>query len=750
MTDSTPRRLALRYSIRTLASGCFLLGAIAGETSNIQGTVLDPSGRAIEGAAVSCNGRTAFSNAEGRFALPVRETCDGTIEKAGFKSKSVKLRGEDARIQLELQGPVENVVVSATGAQTTPEQAAVAANVVDEPQFALRDYPMMFDILRELPGLQISDYGRRGALTQIYTRGAERTGTLVMLDGVPLNDPGGELHLESIGTEGIDRVEVVRGPQSALFGAEAAASVVQLFTKRGDSETSVPHGSASYERGDFQTDRWAASLNGGLFGRLDYFLEADQFHTVGEFQDDYYRDTTGTADLGYRISNSTQLRGIFRMYDAHVGTPGQVGYGIFDLPANEETRDATVAFNVDDSRGPNFSQRFSFAFHRLSDRYNDDELFSEQNLAALVSVVPGPQQKIFFVSLLNPNGPLPAPSQLPAGIQLVQTTYFFGPSDSLNLTERKIAAYQGTLSHRHGAIVFGYQYQRQSGVLSGVNAERDNHGGFFNVQQNFGSRLFLDGGARIEHSSAFGNIGSGRGGASFLLFREHGPLSSTVFRLSGGRGVTEPSLLENYAQSPFFHGNPTLKPEDTTTYEAGIVQEWYGRRIRTEVAAFRSSFHNLIAFVGDTWQNVEASWARGIETSAQAKLPFSLLLTGTYMRLYTRVTASESPESSTTGIGYELVHRPRNSGAVTLALTPRKWSFAMGGRFVGERQDADFNFGTNRNPGYESVFLSASYRATKHITPVLRIDNLLNERYEEVLGYTALSRSVIGGVRIGW
>jgi vitamin B12 transporter len=254
----------------------------------------------------------------------------------------------------------------------------------------------------------------------------------------------------------------------------------------------------------------------------------------------------------------------------------------------------------------------------------------------------------------------------------------------------------------------------------------------------------------VEHSSAFGAIGSGRGGVSLLLFGEHGPLSSTVFRISAGRGVTEPSLLEEFAQSPFFHGNPTLKPEETNTYEAGVVQEWWGRRIRTEVTAFRSSFHDLIAFVGDSWQNVEASWARGIESSAQTKIRRDLLLTGTYMRLYTRITASASPDSSTTGIGQELVHRPRNSGAVTLAFTPRKWSLTAGGRFVGERQDADFNFGANRNPGYENVFLSASYQATKHVTPVLRIDNLLNQRYEEVLGYTALSRSVIGGVRIGW
>jgi len=168
------------------------------------------------------------------------------------------------------------------------------------------------------------------------------------------------------------------------------------------------------------------------------------------------------------------------------------------------------------------------------------------------------------------------------------------------------------------------------------------------------------------------------------------------------------------------------------------------------VAVFRSSFQDLIAFVGDSWQNIEASWARGVETSAEARLPHSLTVNGTYMRLYTRVTASTSPEDSTTGIGEELVRRPRNSGALSIAATPKRWTFIAGGRFVGERQDADFTFGVTRNPGFEDIYASGSYRVTNHVIPFLRVDNLLNERYQEVLGYQALSRTVLGGMRLTW
>jgi outer membrane cobalamin receptor len=734
--------------MRTIFLLSLSLGLCAGETS-IHGTILDPSGRPVEAARVTCQQQSVYSNAEGRFTITGIDKCSAQVEKTGFKPSTPDLTAaSEAKITLAIAGPVETVVVSATRTETTPEQAVVSASVITQQDLQARQFPMLFDVLRDIPGLQIDEYGPIGTLAEVFTRGADYTGTLVLLDGVPLNDPGGVLHLENFSTEGLDRVEVVLGPESALFGAEAAAGVIQLFTKHGNPEDQVPHGSVSYERGSFQTGHWIANLSGGLPSRFDYALSASELHTVGEWPDTFYRNNSGIANLGYKFSDSTQLRAIYHVYDAIVGTPGQIAYGIDDLVPNEHTRDNTVSVRLDDSRGSNYQQQFTFGFQRLNDTYNDNEPYSEQPLAALVQNVAGPPAGTYFVTLVNPYAP---PTLIPPGLTLVQTDAYFGPNSSLNITERKTAGYQGTLSHRGGAIVFGYGYQDQSGNLSGVAASRTNNGFFANLQQSFGKRLFLSGGARVEHSSAFGTIFSGRGGASFGLAGEHGALSSALLRVSAGRGVTEPSLLENYAQAlPYYFGNPSLRPEVTTTYEAGLVSEWWGRRVRTEVDLFRSSFHDLIAFVGDTWENIEASWARGIQTSAQARVSSRILITGSYMRLYTDITASTTPESSDTGIGEPLVRRPRNSGSLSIAVTPKRWSLVTGASFVGERQDADFTFGVTRNPGYQNIYASASYDLAKHFTPILRVDNLLNERYEEVLGYQALSRSIKGGVRIHW
>ena len=292
-----------KRTMRTILLLSLSLGLSAGENLQLHGTILDPSGRPVEAARVTCQNQAVYSNAEGRFAISGVSQCQVNVEKPGFDSRTADLTAaSDAKITLDIAGRVDTVVVSANRTETTPEQAAVAANVITEQDLAARQFPMIFDVLREIPGLQIDEYGPPGTLAEVFTRGADSTGTLVLLDGVPLNDPGGSIHLENLTSEGLDRVEIVRGPESALFGAEAAAGVIQLFTKHGNAESDVPHGSVSYERGSFQTDRWIANLTGGLLSRFDYALSASEFHTVGEWPNTFNRNNTGTANIGYKIS----------------------------------------------------------------------------------------------------------------------------------------------------------------------------------------------------------------------------------------------------------------------------------------------------------------------------------------------------------------------------------------------------------------------------------------------------------------
>src|SRR5579864_7994197 len=141
------------------------LAIAAGETSNIHGTILDPSGRPVEGARISCGDRAVYSNTEGHFTLAGADRCDARIEKTGFEAQTAQLAAPtEGKITLVVAGPVETVVVSAARTETTPEQAAVAANVVTEQQIVARDFPMVSDILRDLPGLQVIQSGRPGSI----------------------------------------------------------------------------------------------------------------------------------------------------------------------------------------------------------------------------------------------------------------------------------------------------------------------------------------------------------------------------------------------------------------------------------------------------------------------------------------------------------------------------------------------------------------------------------------------------------
>ena len=729
--------------------------ALSAQTNSIEGTIVDPSGSAIPGARVTCSGQTVRSGIDGRFRIPGVPACTAEIAAPGFQTVSAGLQpAEGARIVLAVEGLAERVVVTATRREATLEEAGVAGDIVTHTDIAQRDYPMVADLLRELPGVSVTRTGRMGGQTSLFLRGAARTGTLFLLDGMPMNDPGGEINYGALDSVSLDRIEMIRGPESALFGAEASAGVVQAFTRRGDPEARTPHGSLSYERGNFGTDRWVAGLSGGSGERIDYAFSAQQLHSAGAYPNDSFRDTSGSANIGIRLAPGTELRAVYRSSDAWLGVPGQVKYGLLNTDAFETTRDNAVSLQLDDVRGSHFAQQVLFGFHRSVDWYNDPVMQGPVDFAMLVRDVYTPIHRVYRVAMLDPAH---LHTALGADERIIQRSEYIWNLDepSLNQSERTRAEYQGTVTHTGGALVFGYMYERHAADLGNVNPTRDNHGVFFHEQYAIGSRVILAGGARLEHSSAFGNIFAPRGAVSVRLAGEHGLFSSTMFRVTAGRGVTQPSLLQTYARTDYYQGNPNLRAEKANSYETGLVQEWFGRRLRTEAAAFHNSFRDLITFVSlpppvwGSWQNLEASQVRGLEFSAKARITGILSVNGVYTRLWTRVVSSSRPGDLVYGIGQELARRPDHSGAVSLALTPKRWYLEAGAILTGERQDTDA-YGLNRNPGYQNVWASGSLRLNRHVSPFLRLDNLLNESYEEALGYPALSRAVRGGLRFEW
>ena len=706
--------------------------------SVVRGVVLDPAGRPVEGAKIACGAETSSTDSRGAFEF--QKPCVATIEKPGFAPKTVALtEAKPAEITLALASLSDRVLVTASGSPVAMEEAGVASNVFTSTDFAARQFPFVQDLLRDVPGMSIVQTGRNGGLVNLYARGGDGDTTMVLLDGIPVTDPGGSIDFVHLTSTGLDRLEVVRGTESALYGAEASSAVIQMFTEHGDPESQIPHGSFLYERGSFSTDHWSGTITGGLAKHIDYAFTADQFRSTGEFANDAYRITTGTANISYHFSDNTVLRAVYREFDSYTGIPGQVFYGLTDTGASEKVRDSGLSMRLDDARGKRFTQKVIFGYHRNSTLDVDNSNGDPYTIAGLTRTVPGPIPYTYFAGLV------PASTTVaPPGTALSTYTYYPYAYDSPTLTDRTNVQYQGTITHQGGALVFGYEYERQAGDISALNVSRNDNGLFISDQYALTSRIYLTASARYQQSSTFGSEFAPRGAVTFRLPTE------TFLRFSASRGIKEPSLLENFAQAGYYVGNPALKPETTQSYEAGLSREWLSRRLRTELSVFRNSFHNLIeydsAVYPGTWKNVNQSWARGAEASANLRITRYLAVRGAYTRLYTKITNSIDP----TEIGEQLLRRPKNSGSVSLELTPKRWTIIAGGRFVGERQDEDFVFGINRNPGYQYVFVNASYQATRNLAPFVRIQNALDQQYQEALGYSALSRNTTGGLRITW
>lgn len=691
----------------------------------IHTTVVDPSGRPVEGARVSCGTEKTSTNSNGEFQ--VAQACQARIEQPGFETATVDL-SKDGQVELKLSPQSDRVTVSTTGAPVALEDAGVSASIFTAKDFDASRGAFVSNLLRDVPGLDIVQTGQNGGIISSFARGGSSSSTMVLLDGVPLTEPGGYYDFVHLTSAGLDRMEVIRGPESALFGAEASSAVIQMFTRQGDPESARPRGTLVYERGSFSTDHWSAALDGGLVGKIDYAFTADQFRTTGEFPNDAYRITSGTVNLGYAFSDATRLRGVFRTFDAYTGDPGQTLYGLYNLDANDRNRDSALSVRLDDARGKRYVQRFLATYHRYRDSFSDDQTES-YDIAALVNVRPA---GTYFVGLV--------PAGTPNSVESMQTLY---PFPSFTYTNRTSASYQGTLTHTRGAFVFGYEFERQAGTISLNDVDRRNNGFFGQDQYSLTPRIFVTGGLRYEHSSTYGSEVAPRGAVTFRLPTE------TFLRVSVSRGIREPALYDNFAHESFYIGNPNLKPEKTMAYEAGLYRDWFHGRIRTDAAYFYNNFTDLIEFDFSTYPststNIDKARAQGVELSGSARVARFVTLRGSYTFLDTKITKSSSGDQD-----QELPRRARNAGTASIEVAPRRWSFIAGIRVVGERQDNDFVFNVTRNPGFEDVYFNGSLRLNAHFTPFLRIGNLLNQTYQEALGYEALTRNATGGVKFAW
>ena len=242
----------------------------------ISGLVVDPSGQPVPRAVVRISGTngetvaTLFSGQDGSFRVPAGAPADCTIdvELTGFlPARTSCTAGADLRITLSVSPVKETVVVSATRSETPSGQLGASVTVFDALEIDRRQTPQVADLLRTAPGVAVVRTGGIGNVTSLFVRGGESNYTKVLLDGIPLNEPGGVFNFSNVTSEHLDRVEIVRGAQSALFGSDAMAGVVQMFTRR--AQSGAPRVSVRFDGGSYSSARGAAGVS-GRSGRFDY------------------------------------------------------------------------------------------------------------------------------------------------------------------------------------------------------------------------------------------------------------------------------------------------------------------------------------------------------------------------------------------------------------------------------------------------------------------------------------------------
>jgi vitamin B12 transporter len=773
---SLARNLARQFLWVAAIVTCFTFAVAAAERGQLEGVVSDQAGAKISGARVIIHDRAGAIIAEartdesGRFKINDLAPGHYTVvaEATGFtqaEAASVDLPATaNVNLRLEVAAITERVVITATRTTAQTGELGGSISVVTGEDLRRMNQTLVSESLRLIPGLVVAQTGGRGSITSVFARGGESDYNKVLIDGVPVNSAGGLFDFASLTPENLDRVEVVRGPASALFGSDAMTSAVQLVTRRGTS--SVPEFEFSGEGGSFDFHRETARL-AGREGRFDYATSFGFQTTDGRFRNSDYINRSASANLGLRLTADAELRFTGRSDNSTLGVAGPTALLFADPDERQKHRDLALSAKLEWRTTPRFQQTARFIFAEF-ETLNFDPVAED---------------------LTRPDTP-PLPP------------FAFGADFAFTFADHEKRAgfqYQAIAAlGRANVLTGGVDFEHETGVFddgfSRVSPTRNNLGVYVQDQLAWRERLFVTAGLRVERNTAdvpadlraaltslgsaapagqvgFGTSANPRLAASLLArrHRENAAVGATRIKATFGTGIKEARLIEAFSPSLFFLGNPALDPERAISFDAGVSQEFWGRRASLDVTYFDNRFRDQIAFVFDpatfgpvklangtltNFVNIERATARGLELTGAARPVRPLRLQASYTFLRSRLTRAESVLNSE--LGLPLIRRPRHAGTIEASWVADRWDVTLDGSMGGRRRDIDpltgarFNAAGQAiyNDGYVKLNLSGSYRLSRALRAFARVENLLNQDYQEVIGYPAYRLNFSAGLRL--
>lgn len=728
--------------MRLLTSFLLLLSTVsrAEDTGSLAGSVRTREGAPLPHLVLTVAGpsgtRSVVTGLEGRYSAsglaPGAYTI--TIDEPGFVldppgRATVAADGTTLSTTLDLvvaHVPVrEHVVVSATRSEAPLSTLGIAVSVLDRERIAERQAPALLPVLQELPGVSAARTGSVGAQGSTFVRGGGSNAARVLVDGIPVNEPGGAYNLGTMLPLDLERVEVVRGAASSLYGTDALAGVVHVVTRQADADESLA-AHVEAEGGSFHWKRGQAGVS-GRSDRLDWNLGLVRLETDNQEPNSAFEQTAGALSAGARLDASTSLRLTLRGETGEVGTPGQTAFGRPDGDASLE-RDAVVA-------GLQLRRAGDRVAHGLRAGYAKT---SELSLNPLDS---GP----FTPSYRGQTGAF-------------EVFDFPDPAGFQNETRRLSAGYQveAQAGRRH-LLTAGLDVERETGDLGSrsgplLSPGRTNVGLYVQDQVVLGESVFVTAGGRIERNDSFGTRAVPR---AAVAWRARGGEDGLTVRASAGAGIKEPSFFESFGVSFFAQGNPDLKPERSRTFDLGLEQRLFGSRLRLEATLYHHDYRDQIAFTvvdfatfQGSFVNVGRTRARGLELALDAAPLPRVRLNAAYTYLDGRVLVSTTDFDPVFAVGRGLLRRPRHQLALSGTAGTERFDAGATLVAVGRRADSDFaGLGLTGNEAYTRLDARARLRLGHGLEAFVVGENLLGEEYQEALGYPALGRSVRGGIR---
>ncbi|HVH72986.1 MAG TPA: TonB-dependent receptor [Candidatus Dormibacteraeota bacterium] len=596
-------------------------------------------------------------------------------------------------VRLALEPLSSNVVVTASTQPTELAHTPAPVDIVGSQEIQQRQAALLPDLLSTQTGISLARTGPIGGLTTIFIDGGNSSFTKVLIDGTPVNIPGGDFDFSNVTLDNVDKIEIVHGAESALYGTDAMSGVVQIVSHRGT--TRVPEVNLFTEGGSFSSARGGAQVS-GLLEHFGYSAAGSYFHTDGQGINDADLNRGFAGNLGYSFSDTNQVHLSVRSNSSFAGAPGQTLLFPPDPSAFYDLQQLASNLTWHFQTGKHWSHHFS-----------------------------GVESRYYSISGFPPFGNFPNQANRAGG--LAQSTYSF----------------------RSGAVTGGYQYEAEN--VAAVHAHRNNQGGFLDGRWSPEPRLTLSAGGRADANASFGTRVVPRAGAVLALRYGKGFLGDTRVRIAYGQGIEEPTALESFDTDPCSPGNPNLRPQRSRTFNVGLDQYFDSDRVRVFATYFANEFRDLITsvpgkqagcrFGSVAFLNTNRARARGVDFSATARLTHWLSLNVNYSHDDTRVL-----ESSTAGTGFEepgdhLLRRPGNSGNVWLNANYRRLNLNVNAYFTGVRTDSDFDgLGLTRNPGYARFDITTAYLFTHGVSFYGRVRNLLDKQYQETIGFPALGR----------